>query len=94
MATNTPTRPAGVECGRPERLRESTPSAKLTYLVVERAAPRALTVAELRDRTRLSDRTLRRAISDLDDADLIERRWRLPGEHGLEREIGLVEPEA
>ncbi len=93
MARNAPGLASGTKRGRPERLRELTPSAKLTYLVVERVAPAALTVAQLRDRTRLADRTLRRAVADLGEAGLIERQWGLPGKHGLRREITLAEIE-
>jgi DNA-binding MarR family transcriptional regulator len=85
---------AGSDRDPPERLRDLTPSAKLTYLVVERAAPDALTVAQLRDRTRLAERTLRRAIAALEAADLITRQWALPDEDGLYREIALAEPVA
>lgn len=79
--------------GRPTQLHELTPSAKLTYLVVDRAAPQRLTVAQLRERTRLADRTLRRAIADLDDAELVVRSWRIVDGTGPQREIALAERE-
>lgn len=92
MASNCRSSPATGR-GRPTRLRELTPSAKLTYLVVDRAAPRSLTVAQLCERTRLADRTLRRAIADLDEAELIDRRWRVADGEGPRREIALADAE-
>jgi len=92
MASNCRSSPATGR-GRPARLRELTPSAKLTYLVLDRAAPRPLTVAQLRERTRLADRTLRRAMADLDDAELVVRRWCVADGVGPRREIALADAE-
>ncbi|SDF70567.1 hypothetical protein [Halorientalis regularis] len=92
MASNCRGSPATGH-GRPTRLHELTPSAKLTYLVVDRAAPQRLTVTQLRERTRLADRTLRRAIADLDEAELIVRRWRVADGEGPRREIVLADAE-
>lgn len=57
-------------------LAELPPSAKLVYKVLEYEAP--LTQGEVRERTRLSKRTTRHAISLLTDADLLEERVYIP----------------
>jgi len=49
-----------------------SPSAKLVYLVLEDAGP--CSVADLRGRTQLSDRSLRRALDELDDVEVVESR--------------------
>jgi len=52
------------------------PSAKLVFKVLEYDAP--LTQPELRDRTRLTKRTTRHALSILTDADVVEEEVYLP----------------
>ncbi|MFB6162156.1 MAG: MarR family transcriptional regulator [Halococcoides sp.] len=54
------------------RLAAASPSAKFVFYVLEREAP--LTTAQIADRTRLSPRTVRNALSRLDGRDLIRER--------------------
>lgn len=59
-----------------DSLSEVPPSAKLVFKVLEYDAP--LTQSELRDRTRLTKRTTRHAISILTDANLVREEVYLP----------------
>lgn len=61
---------------RAARLRELPPSAKLVFTVLEAESP--LTQSQIADRSRLSKRTTRHALSELDDAELVERRVFVP----------------
>lgn len=54
---------------KPSSVAEQPPSAKLVYVVLEHRGP--LTQKQLIDETMLSPRTVRYALSDLDDAGLI-----------------------
>lgn len=54
---------------RAARLAESPPSAKLVFKVLELEAP--LTQSAIAERTRLSKRTTRHALSELTEADLV-----------------------
>lgn len=54
---------------RADRLAESPPSAKLVFKVLELEAP--LTQSAIAERTRLSKRTTRHALSELTEADLV-----------------------
>lgn len=56
-----------------ERLRELPPSAKLVARVLSTDAP--LSQGELADESLLPDRTVRYAISRLDEADLVDSRY-------------------
>mgnify|MGYP000044191411 CR=1 FL=1 len=69
---------ARTESERPsqETLVELPPSAKLVYKVLEIESP--LLQSDVRDRTRLSKRTTRHAISILKEADLIEEQVYIP----------------
>nr|WP_276306749.1 helix-turn-helix domain-containing protein [Halomarina sp. PSR21] len=69
-----PPEPAGA--ARYERLLELPPSAKLVYLVLDREGP--LTQQQLCERTRLSARTARYALTDLHAADLVDHSVYLP----------------
>jgi DNA-binding MarR family transcriptional regulator len=62
--------PARPSPGR--RLESLTPSAKFVYTVLDYEGP--LTQKALAERTRLSQRSVRSALADLDDADLVEER--------------------
>ncbi|MFW5924377.1 MAG: ArsR family transcriptional regulator [Halanaeroarchaeum sp.] len=59
-----------------DRLAELPPSAKLVFKVLEYDAP--LTQGELRERTRLTKRTTRHAISILTDANVVTEEVYLP----------------
>ncbi|PSP53413.1 MarR family transcriptional regulator [Halobacteriales archaeon QH_7_68_42] len=54
------------------RLESLTPSAKFVYTVLDYEGP--LTQKALAERTRLSQRSVRSALADLADADLVEER--------------------
>ncbi|MEF8852129.1 MAG: MarR family transcriptional regulator [Haloarculaceae archaeon] len=54
------------------RLESLTPSAKFVYTVLDYEGP--LTQKALAERTRLSQRSVRSALADLADADLVEQR--------------------
>jgi len=54
------------------RLEPLTPSAKFVYTVLDYEGP--LTQKALAEQTRLSQRSVRSALSDLGDADLVEER--------------------
>ncbi|WP_233357418.1 MarR family transcriptional regulator [Halococcoides cellulosivorans] len=54
------------------RLAEASPSAKFVFFVLEREAP--MTTAQIADRTRLSPRTVRNALSRLDGRNLVRER--------------------
>jgi len=54
------------------RLESLTPSAKFVYTVLDYEGP--LTQKALAEQTRLSQRSVRSALADLDDADLVEER--------------------
>jgi DNA-binding MarR family transcriptional regulator len=55
---------------RRARLGDLAPSAKLVFKTLEIEAP--LTQSEIAERSRLSKRTTRHALSELGDADLVE----------------------
>ncbi|MFB6134908.1 MAG: MarR family transcriptional regulator [Halanaeroarchaeum sp.] len=59
-----------------DSLDDLPPSAKLVYKVLEYDAP--LTQRELRERTRLSKRTTRHAVSLLTEASVVEEEVYLP----------------
>lgn len=59
-----------------DSLADVPPSAKLVFKVLEYDAP--LTQSELRDRTRLTKRTTRHALSILTDANLVDEEVYLP----------------
>lgn len=61
---------------RADRLAESPPSAKLVFKVLELDAP--LTQSGIAERTRLSKRTTRHALSKLREADLVVEEVYLP----------------
>lgn len=63
----------------PPELRTLSPAAKRAYDTL-READEALSRAELARRTRHADSTARKALADLREADLIERRdtWPIP----------------
>jgi DNA-binding MarR family transcriptional regulator len=63
---------ASVEQQRFDRLVSLSPSAKLVFRVLQHDHP--LTSQEIAERTLLPQRTIRYALSKLDDADLIEER--------------------
>lgn len=69
---------AVAEAERPSQdtLVELPPSAKLVYKVLEIESP--LLQSDIRDRTRLSKRTTRHAISLLKEDDLIEEHVYIP----------------
>lgn len=69
---------AGTDAETPsmETLAELPPSAKLVYKVLEIDAP--LLQSDIRDRTRLSKRTTRHAISLLKDDGLVEEQIYIP----------------
>ena len=69
--STTETLPAGAE--RVERLRELPPSAKLVYKVLK--YDDALTQGELTEETLLPARTVRYALSRLEEADLVASRF-------------------
>jgi DNA-binding MarR family transcriptional regulator len=54
------------------RLESLTPSAKFVYTVLDYEGP--LTQKALAEQTRLSQRSVRSALADLDDAELVEER--------------------
>lgn len=54
------------------RVAAATPSAKFVLYVLEREAP--MTTAQIADRTRLSPRTVRNALSRLDGRGLVRER--------------------
>ena len=54
------------------RLKSLTPSAKFVYTVLEYEGP--LTQKALAEQTRLSQRSVRSALADLGDVDLVEER--------------------
>jgi DNA-binding MarR family transcriptional regulator len=54
------------------RLESLTPSAKFVYTVLEYEGP--LTQKALAEQTRLSQRSVRSALADLGDVDLVEER--------------------
>ena len=56
-----------------ERLRELPPSAKLVAKVLEDAAP--LSQRQLAERSLLPDRTVRYALTRLEESDLVESRY-------------------
>lgn len=53
----------------PDRLQELAPRAKLVYKVLEREGE--LSQSQLCEKTRLSSRTVRRAINELEETDLL-----------------------
>ncbi|MFW6003582.1 MAG: ArsR family transcriptional regulator [Halanaeroarchaeum sp.] len=59
-----------------DSLADLPPSAKLVYKVLEYDAP--LTQSQLRDRTRLTKRTTRHALSILTDAEVVTAEVYLP----------------
>jgi DNA-binding transcriptional ArsR family regulator len=59
-----------------DKLSALPPSAKLVFKVLEYDAP--LTQSELRERTRLSKRTTRHALSILTDANVVDEEVYLP----------------
>ena len=61
---------------RRARLDELPPSAKLVFKVLETEAP--LTQSEIAEKSRLSKRTTRYALSELTDADLVEEDVFIP----------------
>lgn len=61
---------------RRARLLELPPSAKLVFKVLETESP--LTQSELAERTRLSKRTTRHALSELGEENLIEEEVYIP----------------
>ena len=58
------------DTGRPERLGDHSPSAKLVYKILEHDAP--LTQSELADEAFLSPRTVRRVARELKQDGLLE----------------------
>ena len=56
-----------------DRLRELPPSAKLVAKVLEDAAP--LSQRQLAERSLLPDRTVRYALTRLEESDLVESRY-------------------
>lgn len=68
-----------------ERLTDMPPSDKLVVVVLAHDTP--LTPQELREESRLADRTLRAALSRLSEAGLVERR--VPVDGIPERTYGL-----
>lgn len=75
---------------RYRRLVDQGPSAKFVYFVL--ASERSLTKQELRRRTLLPDRTLRYAISQLDEADILEKRVNLDNPREYRYSVRPVEP--
>ena len=61
---------------RYERLLDLAPSAKLVYFVLDHEGP--LTQQQLCDRTMLSSRTARYAVTELEDADLVTEEVYIP----------------
>lgn len=60
---------------------DAPPSAKFVHYVLDEA-DRALTSAEIVDRSGLPVRTVRRALQDLQDRDAVEQRGPRPREPG------------
>lgn len=65
---------------------DSSPSAKLVYLVLSKEAP--ITHAQLRSRTTLSSTTLRSALDRLEEIGLVETR---PAEDARSRVYTVAE---
>lgn len=59
-----------------ERLLDLPPSAKLVYKVLKYEGP--LTQQQLCDHTRLSSRTVRYAVSELDDLEIVTEQIYIP----------------
>ena len=55
-----------------EAVRDLPPSAKLVYLVLQEDGP--LTQADIREQTLLPARTVRSALTELDDAGVVKQR--------------------
>ncbi|MFB6132838.1 MAG: winged helix-turn-helix domain-containing protein [Halanaeroarchaeum sp.] len=77
-----------------DNLADVPPSAKLVFKVLEYDAP--LTQSELCDRTRLSKRTTRHALSILTDANLVREEVYLPDARMRQYRPneGVAEPES
>lgn len=76
---------------RGSRLDDLPPSAKLVYKVLELDSP--LTQSDIAERTRLSKRTTRHALSKLAEESVIEERVYIPDARKRVYESLPVEPE-
>jgi predicted ArsR family transcriptional regulator len=61
---------------RNDRLLDLPPSAKLVFLVLESESP--LTQSEIAERARLSKRTVRHALSELEEASVVAEEVYVP----------------